>query len=43
MKKFTSCICSNRVGEIFFLPSHTTVRAVRHTAVQHNFKACRSI
>ena len=27
----------------FFLPSHTTVHAVRHTAVQHNFKACRSM
>ena len=30
----------NRVGGIQS-PSHTTVRAVRHTAVQHNFKACR--
>ena len=26
-----------------FPPSHTTVRAVRHTAVQYNFKACRSL
>ena len=41
-RKQAWAVWNNRVGGIY-PPSHTTVRAVRHTAVQRNFIACRSL